>query len=269
MVAHDPSSPYIPFGDRDTGNSEQHGQHGMNNSDNNLNTISTEVEMGSMKNCDINEDKKTVNLITAKEEKDTMKETNDTSTSSVCNNFLWKCMGSDAKPPPCSNFEQSFTTFIGAFLALLSLSLFYAWVRKISDGKYNILLAPFGALVTLQFGLVSVPPAQPRAAIYAELIALPVSILCNSIPHNILPSEIEIALAPAIGIGVMQYFGLTHPPAGASCIVFSKLDYSWGHMLLFEVGVFICIFWSMVVNNLNAKRQYPAYWYLWPKVNYD
>lgn len=104
----------------------------------------------------------------------------------------------------------------------------------------------------------------PRAAIYGELIALPISIICNSIPHNILPAWVEISLAPSLGLGAMQYLGLTHPPAGAAAIVFSAMDYGWVHMILFEVGVFICIFWSIVVNNINTTRQYPTYWYLWP-----
>ena len=141
-------------------------------------------------------------------------------------------------------------------------------MRIVSDGKYDILLAPFGALVTLQFGLTAAPPAQPRQAIYGELVALPISILCNSIPHSILPSWIEIALAPAIGIGVKQYFGLTHPPAGAAAIVFSAMDYSWVHMILFEVGVLISIVLSIIVNNLNEKRQYPTYWNLYPRKYY-
>jgi CBS-domain-containing membrane protein len=80
-----------------------------------------------------------------------------------------------------------------------------------------------------------------------------------------LPACIEIALAPALGIGLKQYFGLTHPPAGAAAIVFSALDYGWIHFILFELGVIIVIICSMIINNLNDHRQYPTYWYLNPR----
>jgi hypothetical protein len=188
-------------------------------------------------------------------------------TESKWDTFLRKCSGGLQKPPPGASIEQSLTTFAGAFLTLLILSGFYTYVNYVSNGKYHIMLAPFGALVTLQFGLTGAPAAQPRQAIYGELIVLPISILINSVPHYILPSWIEIALAPAIGIGVMQYLGLTHPPAGAAAIVFSHLDYGWVHLLLFEAGVVISVLASTIVNNLNEKRQYPTYWNLLPEKN--
>lgn len=69
-----------------------------------------------------------------------------------------KCMGSNNKEAPHFSWNQTGLTFCGVFLTLLMLTNFND--RLSSDLKFA--LAPFGALVTLQYGLTAAPASQPK-----------------------------------------------------------------------------------------------------------
>jgi hypothetical protein len=69
-----------------------------------------------------------------------------------------KCRGVNAKAPPPFSWNQTMLSFWGVFVTFLMLT-------KTNEGlspDMQFVLPPFGALVTLQFGLTSAPASQPR-----------------------------------------------------------------------------------------------------------
>lgn len=76
---------------------------------------------------------------------------------------LTKCKGGGMTPPPPMPLRQVIWTFLGAFITLLILGGLNVVLSK--ETGYGILLPPFGALLTLQYGLTPAPASQPRNAI--------------------------------------------------------------------------------------------------------
>ena len=76
---------------------------------------------------------------------------------------LAKCKGGGMKPPPPMPTRQVIWTFLGAFITLMILGGLNVILLK--ETGYGILLPPFGALLTLQYGLTPAPASQPRNAI--------------------------------------------------------------------------------------------------------
>merc|ERR1712151_1002817 len=82
----------------------------------------------------------------------------------------------------------------------------------------------------------------------------------------LLPKWVALALAPATAIAMMAKTGLTHPPAGAICLVFlggSKKvhNLSWQFLIVPVLATCVMgIMMALLVNNLSPKRQYPISW---------
>ena len=76
---------------------------------------------------------------------------------------LTKCKGGGMKPPPPMPTRQVIWTFLGAFITLMILGGLNVILSK--ETGHGILLPPFGALLTLQYGLTPAPASQPRNAI--------------------------------------------------------------------------------------------------------
>eukprot|EP00957_Ditylum_brightwellii_P012292 929111-Ditylum_brightwellii.AAC.1 len=58
-------------------------------------------------------------------------------------------------------FQQSMWTLVGVFCGMLILSTMNELAGSISDDEYFLLIGPFGALMTLQYGLTAAPASQP------------------------------------------------------------------------------------------------------------
>jgi len=171
-----------------------------------------------------------------------------------------KCAGAGLKPPPCAPTDQAMEAFIGSFLSLYVLSLADEFVRAKSNGKYNVILGPFGALIVLQFTLTSAPPSQPRNAVLGTLLGGIISVVINSVNENILPKYVAVALGPAIVTACMARIGIQHPPAGATAVVFILYNLGIVNVCLDCLFVLLAIFISTALNNLSETRQYPTNW---------
>lgn len=166
--------------------------------------------------------------------------------------------------------ETCTATWFGVFLTLLALSATSQYVQELSDGKYFIIIGSWGALMTLLFSAPASPLVQPRNIFGGNLLSATVAILFNYLSGadhlGILPKWIAVALAPATAIAGMQFFGVSHPPAGAVSLIFiggsSKITSTgWAFLLLpLFLGNVIAILLASWINNLSAKRQYPLYW---------
>ena len=136
------------------------------------------------------------------------------------------------------------------------MSGFNVWVTE--SAKYPVVLGPFGAFTTLQYSLTMAPPSQPRNAILGQTLSMTIAISLRYI--DALPGWVKQALAPSLSIAAMARLGITHPPAGASALIFATGSLSWGSMGMTLVANVIVILIAVVINNFNQRRQYPLQW---------
>ena len=125
--------------------------------------------------------------------------------------------------------------------------------------------SPFGAFLALLYGLTAAPASQPINALISQAVAIMISLIISNI--SFFPDWFKQSLSTSLTIGFMVKYGITHPPAGASAMIFStsavnnnssKLNWTNGLTMVIVTFVIICI--STVVNNFNTKRQYPTNW---------
>ena len=122
--------------------------------------------------------------------------------------------------------------------------------------------------MTLQYGLTPAPAAQPRNALYGQTISISIALLVKLATATIADTNkwIRIPLATALSIATMARLGITHPPAGASAVLFAANEQFGGiYMGLMLLGNIIAVITATLFNNLNAKRQYPIYWRMAPE----
>jgi len=58
----------------------------------------------------------------------------------------------------------------------------------------------------------------------------------------------------------MTKLGITHPPGGASSIIFVDGTWGWGNMAFMIIANIAAVVMSALINNVSTKRQYPSYW---------
>jgi CBS-domain-containing membrane protein len=124
--------------------------------------------------------------------------------------------------------------------------------------------SPFGAFMTLLYGLGSAPASQPRNALFGQAVSISTALLLDSIDALKDHVSMKQALAVALAIAAMTKLGLTHPPAGAAALLFAGGDLSWTHLFALLIGNVVAIGMATAINNWSNKRQYPSYWGLLP-----
>lgn len=174
--------------------------------------------------------------------------------------YLKKIQGGSAGIPPSFSNSQTLLTFVGVFITHLILSRLNLLITTVSNDELSLILAPLGALTTLQYCLTAAPASQPRNALFSQVFSATTALLLCYIPN--MSPWFRSALAPAIVVPCLARFGLIHPPAGAASVVFASGKYGWEHMGIFLSGVAISISTAVMVNNWSDKRQYPTSWYL-------
>jgi len=177
--------------------------------------------------------------------------------------YIGKLHGGNLQPPTSMPMDEALLTFIGVFLTLLTLHFASGWIEETTGSGF--ILGPFGALMTLQFGLTMAPVGQPRNIIFGQTIATTVGVLFLSIPESHLHRYLRISLATATAIAGMVKLGVAHPPAGASVLIISSGGYGWNILPPVLLSNLIAIVMSTLVNNLSEKRQYPTYFHLGEK----
>lgn len=171
-----------------------------------------------------------------------------------------KCRGGNLQVPPSMSTRQSLLTIFGVFCSLLILSSLNQYYQMVSDHEYLLVIGPFGALMTLQYGLTAAPASQPRNAILGQAIAGAISLAFTYIPESMLATWLRRAISPAFSIGTMCWLGIPHPPAGAHALIYASGDYNFGFYALVLLSTVISIIPATLINNMSSKRQYPSYW---------
>ena len=165
--------------------------------------------------------------------------------------------GMNQPPPPMSTAESLFSA-VGTFLTMIIVTQLAQHMVDTYGLEYRIVVGPLGALATLHYGLTAAPASQPRNALMGQLVALTIAI---AISKSQLETWMKQSLAAASTVLVITRLGIIHPPAGASAVIFSgSSSLGWSQMGSFLLAYVVIICCSTIINNLNAKRQYPTYW---------
>jgi hypothetical protein len=180
--------------------------------------------------------------------------------------MIRKTRGGGMQPPPAMSWKQSSLTFVGAFLTLVAVCRLNVSVIERFGVEYGIVLGPVGALTTLLYGLTSAPASQPKNTICAQIFSMTIAISIGYIDG--LELWFRQALVTALAVAGMVKLGWTHPPAGASAMIFASVGLGWESMVFMITGNMIAIGIATIVNNLSDKRQYPSYWSI-PAIDVD
>jgi len=164
-----------------------------------------------------------------------------------------------AHPPPSVSYSESLWIFVGSSINLLLTSYLSQGILFWKNtNSYSFPVGPMGALATLQYGLTAAPASQPRNVMYGTFVAGAIALGFNEI--SVLPHWVRVSLGTSVAVTVMAKLGVLHPPAGSIAVLYASGEYHWGHLALSMLANLIAIGVSILVNNLNLKRQYPQYW---------
>jgi HPP family len=126
-----------------------------------------------------------------------------------------------------------------------------------------LLRSPFGASMTLLYGLTAAPASQPRNVFFGQIVSMTIAVSVSYL--DMVPVWLRQSLGAALAIAAMVKLGVTHPPAGATALLLSTTisssqRNSWGNMATSLLGNVIAVIMSTLINNASNKRQYPIYW---------
>ena len=153
-------------------------------------------------------------------------------------------------------------TFVGIFLISIP-SMYPSWPMS----TRLFLIGSFGASAALLYAAPRAEFAQPRNALFGQLIAAATGVTA----YKLLNTHIGLAagVGVACAVAIMQVTRTIHPPAGATALI-AVLGPAPVHHLGYEfvltpvlVGILILIVLALVVNNLSPdeNRHYPATWW--------
>ena len=144
----------------------------------------------------------------------------------------------------------------GLFSAITIGALTYL-TYKTTFGLF--LIASFGSTMVLLYGYPESPFAQPKNIFFGHLITAVVGVaVLNFIP---LPIYITIPLAVGLGVGLMIFLDVTHPPAGGNPIIVIIGSVSYDYLLSpIILGSIIVLVFGILVNKFVLKKKYPQKW---------
>ena len=139
-----------------------------------------------------------------------------------------------------------FSTFTIGILSLLTY--------KLNLGVF--LLASFGATMVLLYGYPESPFSKPKNIFFGHLITSLIGILF--LKFISFPIYILIPLAVGLGISIMIFLNITHPPAGGNPIIMISSGASFEYLVSPVIsGSIILIFLGILLNRFVIKNNYP------------
>ena len=121
--------------------------------------------------------------------------------------------------------------------------------------------SPTAALVTVLYGLVAAPTSQPVNILLGQAVSMLIGMLLLKCFDSWMELWLRQSLATALATAAMVKLKLTHPPAGATALMFTTGNFGWGNMAALLLGNVLAILLATLINNLGSiRRQYPVYW---------
>jgi HPP family len=170
---------------------------------------------------------------------------------------LTKMRGGGTTAPPTASWNQSTLTAVGTLLSLLSICAVNEIFSNTFRADYGFPMGPMAALLALQFGLSAAPAAQPRTIIVGHILSIVTALIIGEIPS--VPLWVKQSLACGLAVGLMAKLSVVNPPA-ASAFMFANGTWGIINMMTALMGCLMAITFSVLINNLSDKRQYPSFW---------
>ena len=140
------------------------------------------------------------------------------------------------------------------FFSIITIGLLTGLTYKTELGIF--LLASFGSSMVLLYGYPESPFAQPKNVFFGHLVTAIVGlIVLHFVP---LPIYINIPIAVGLGVGLMIYLNITHPPAGGNPIIVIIGGVSLEYLISPVItGTLIIIISAIIIHRLILKKPYP------------
>ena len=146
-------------------------------------------------------------------------------------------------------------SFLAGLFSIITIGILTGLTYKTELGIF--LLASFGSSMVLLYGYPESPFAQPKNVFFGHVTTTLVGLFfLYLIP---LPIFLTIPLAVGLGVSLMIFFNVTHPPAGGNPIIVIigsvSLDYLLSPVI---TGSVIIIIFAIVINRFILKKIYPS-----------
>jgi len=149
---------------------------------------------------------------------------------------------------------KSFYAGIFSFITILILTLL---TYKTTLGIF--LIASFGSSMVLLYGYSESPFAQPKNIFFGHLLTALVGIILSN--FLTIPIYILLPIAVGLGVGLMIFLDVTHPPAGGNPIIVIiggvSFDYLISPVIL---GSIIILIFGVILNRFILRKNYPVKW---------
>ncbi|CBF86388.1 hypothetical protein AN2209.2 [Aspergillus nidulans FGSC A4] len=163
------------------------------------------------------------------------------------------------------NLVIAFWSLIGVFCGVLLISEVSLRVPAFQNHHAPIIVGSFGAAAVLEFSAIESPFAQPRNALFSQVIASVIGIGISKLfalnPSAQSKPEIAGSLACAITTMAMVLTNTVHPPAGATALLAATELHPVGWWLIpvMLLGCSLMLTAAMLLNNI--QRRFPVYWW--------
>ena len=143
---------------------------------------------------------------------------------------------------------------IAAIFSAVTIGVLTFLTYKTEFGLF--LITSFGSSMVLLFGYPESPFAQPKNIFFGHLLTSMVGVIfLYFVP---LPVYLLIPLAVGLGVTLMIFLNVTHPPAGGNPIIVIigsvSLDYLVNPII---IGSLIILAFGVILNRLILKKKYP------------
>ena len=146
-------------------------------------------------------------------------------------------------------------TFFALIFSIITIGLLSFLTYKINLGVF--LIASFGSTMVLLFGYPESPFAKPKNIFFGHILTSLTGIIFFK--YISLPIFIIIPLAVGLGIAIMIFFDVTHPPAGGNPIIMISSSASFDFLFTPVItGTILVIIFGFFLNRFVAKNNYPS-----------
>ncbi|EPE02681.1 hpp family protein [Ophiostoma piceae UAMH 11346] len=176
-----------------------------------------------------------------------------------------------APPHKIGNLIVIAWAFIGVFCGVSVVNVVNAHIPafRADGGTTSITIGSFGAAAVLEFYAIEVPLAQPRNAVFGQVLSSLVGVAVARLFSLAGPVRFHTlrwlagSIACAAATAVMALTGTVHPPAGATALIAvadeNIYDIGWYLVPAVLLGSILMQCIALIINNI--QRRYPIYWW--------